>query len=163
MTLLAGFLDVVVRGIGLVAFSAAVGGVAFALLVLRPFSGDLSLPLLRRSLRLIVWGGVGVAVTQLMSLLLQLAALGPPDGWPVLALLLTDFGAVATLRVFLAVALAAAALSCFCFIRQTLKAGESKELPVVVRVNANVPASMKEMKVRYEFYPLQKFPGARGQ
>lgn len=108
MTLLAGFLDVVVRGIGLVAFSAAVGGVAFALLVLRPFSRDLSLPLLRRSLRLIVWGGVGVAVTQLMSLLLQLAALGPPDGWPILAFVQTEFAAVATLRVFLAVALAAA-------------------------------------------------------
>jgi hypothetical protein len=54
-------------------------------------------------------------------------------------------------------------LSCFCFIRQTLKAGESKELPVVVRVNANLPASIKEVKVRYEFYPLQKFPGGRGQ
>jgi len=54
-------------------------------------------------------------------------------------------------------------LSCFCFIRQTLKAAESKELPVVVRVNATLPASIKEMKVRYEFYPLQKFPGGRGQ
>jgi len=33
----------------------------------------------------------------------------------------------------------------------------------MTRVNADLPASIKEMKVRYEFSPLQKFPGGRGQ
>jgi len=38
MTLLAGFLDVLLRGFGLIALSAAVGGVAYALVVLRAVS-----------------------------------------------------------------------------------------------------------------------------
>lgn len=54
-------------------------------------------------------------------------------------------------------------LNCFCFVRQTLKPGESRELPVTFRVNGNAPKSVREMKVRYKFYPLERFPprGAR--
>ncbi len=47
---------------------------------------------------------------------------------------------------------------CFCFLQQTLDPGEEQELPVVFRVNYEVPDSIRQMRVRYEFYPIEKFP-----
>ncbi len=49
-------------------------------------------------------------------------------------------------------------ISCFCFLQQTLKPGEEKTLPVVFRVNDEIPASIKTLRVRYEFYPIDRFP-----
>ncbi len=49
-------------------------------------------------------------------------------------------------------------VTCFCFIEQALKPGEARDLPVVFRVSGNAPKSIKEMQVRYEFYPLDRFP-----
>lgn len=49
-------------------------------------------------------------------------------------------------------------ISCFCFLRRTLKPGEEDLLPVVFRVSYDLPASIKEIRVRYEFYPLDQFP-----
>lgn len=54
-------------------------------------------------------------------------------------------------------------ISCFCFFQQTLKPGEEKTLPVVFRVNYEVPASLKAMRVRYEFYPIDQFPEGTSQ
>ncbi len=54
-------------------------------------------------------------------------------------------------------------ISCFCFLQQTLKPGQEERLPVVFRVNYDIPTSIKNIRVRYEFYPLEKFPeGTRG-
>lgn len=50
-------------------------------------------------------------------------------------------------------------ISCFCFLQQTLKPGEEELLPVAFRVNYEVPTSIREMRVRYEFYPIEQFPG----
>lgn len=47
---------------------------------------------------------------------------------------------------------------CFCFIQQTLEPGEEKQFSVVFRVNYDIPDSITQMRVRYEFYPLESFP-----
>ena len=49
-------------------------------------------------------------------------------------------------------------VQCFCFIQQTLAPGEEKEFPLVFRVNWNVPEELKEFRVTYEFFPIDKFP-----
>lgn len=49
-------------------------------------------------------------------------------------------------------------IQCFCFIQQTLAPGEEKELPLVFRVGWNVSKEVKEFRIKYEFYPIDKFP-----
>ncbi|MFQ5521172.1 MAG: cytochrome c oxidase assembly protein, partial [Candidatus Methylomirabilia bacterium] len=49
-------------------------------------------------------------------------------------------------------------ISCFCFLQQTLAPGEEQMLPVIFRVNYDLPAAIREMQVRYEFYPIEQFP-----
>ncbi len=49
-------------------------------------------------------------------------------------------------------------IQCFCFIQQTLVPGEEKEFPLVLRINATVPADLQEFSVNYQFYPIEKFP-----
>jgi len=49
-------------------------------------------------------------------------------------------------------------VTCFCFFEQTLAAGETQELPVIFRVKYDAPESVRRMRVRYEFYPLEHFP-----
>lgn len=54
-------------------------------------------------------------------------------------------------------------ISCFCFLEQRLKPGESAELPLVFRVDFDVPETIRQFSVRYEFFPLTGFPeGAAG-
>lgn len=49
-------------------------------------------------------------------------------------------------------------IQCFCFIQQTLAPGEVKEFPLIFRINWDTPAEVKELRVSYEFYPIDKFP-----
>jgi Cytochrome c oxidase assembly protein CtaG/Cox11 len=49
-------------------------------------------------------------------------------------------------------------VQCFCFIRETLKPGEAKELPLVFRLRGAVPDNVKEFTLDYQFYPIEKFP-----
>ena len=49
-------------------------------------------------------------------------------------------------------------VNCFCFLQQTLGPGEEELLPVVFRVDYDVPDDVQQMQVRYEFYPADKFP-----
>jgi hypothetical protein len=49
-------------------------------------------------------------------------------------------------------------VQCFCFIRETLGPGETKEFPLVFRVTGAVPDSIKEFHLTYVFYPIEKFP-----
>jgi hypothetical protein len=49
-------------------------------------------------------------------------------------------------------------VACFCLLQQTLGPGESREVPVVFRVSYDLADTTKEMRVRYEYYPLEKFP-----
>lgn len=48
-------------------------------------------------------------------------------------------------------------IQCFCFIQITLAPGEEKELPLVFRVHWDVPRDVKEFRVTYDFYPIEKF------
>ncbi|MBI3106804.1 MAG: hypothetical protein HYY95_14750, partial [Candidatus Rokubacteria bacterium] len=72
MTLLAGFLDVLLRGLGLVALSAAVGGVSYALWTLRPLASSSALlgAAVKRTLTLIVLGAAVLAASRLIVLVL---------------------------------------------------------------------------------------------
>lgn len=109
MTLLAGFLDVLLRGLGLVAFSIAVGGVAFLLLLGAGRTGPSALDARARarSLRLIAGAALTLAVTTTMALGLKPWALASPDGrWPVLAFLGTEYAVGGVLRVAAAALLA---------------------------------------------------------
>jgi cytochrome c oxidase assembly protein subunit 11 len=47
-------------------------------------------------------------------------------------------------------------LECFCFSDQTLAPGEAREMPVVFRVKAGVPADMSTISVSYTFFEKPK-------
>ncbi|HYB71246.1 MAG TPA: CopD family protein [Candidatus Bathyarchaeia archaeon] len=114
MTLLAGFLDVLLRGLGAVGLSAAVGGLVYLLVVLRPWSmldspgpDALAPAARRRALRLIAAGALVVAGSEaLLLLVVHPWALADETGrWPLRAFLTTEFGLAGSARVGLALAL----------------------------------------------------------
>jgi putative copper resistance protein D len=113
MTLLAGLLDVMLRGLGLVALSAAVGGLAYALWGLRPLAplSSLGAAAVRRTLGLIVLGCVVLAGSRaLLLLVIHPWALADERGrWPVMEFLATDFGRAGLVSIALSLALAGAA------------------------------------------------------
>jgi copper resistance protein D len=113
MTLLAGFLDVLLRGFGAVGLSAAVGGLVYVLVVLRPWSasGGLSAAARRRALTSIAAGALVVAGSQaLLLLVVHPWALADEAGrWPLRDFLTTEFGLAGAGRVVLALLLAAVA------------------------------------------------------
>ena len=47
---------------------------------------------------------------------------------------------------------------CFCYLQQTLAPGEEKLFAVVFRPSYEIPDTITEMHVRYEFFPLDAFP-----
>jgi len=49
-------------------------------------------------------------------------------------------------------------VQCFCFIQQSLRPGEEAELPLIFRVEWNIPAEVRDFYVHYEFYPVESFP-----
>jgi hypothetical protein len=49
-------------------------------------------------------------------------------------------------------------LQCFCLIRETLRPGEEKELPLTFRLKEPLPPEIKQVEVRYLFYPIESFP-----
>jgi copper resistance protein D len=103
-----GFVDVVLRGLGLVAQALAIGGVAFVMLVLRPTAGldtDLA-PLARRALRIVTVAAVAVVLVQVALVLTMLLALDAGQGWPVAALARTGYFGAAVARIAAAVTLA---------------------------------------------------------
>jgi putative copper resistance protein D len=109
MAQLAGFLDVLLRGFGAVGLSAAVGGLGYVLLVLRPGRDARGLVGLARdrAVRLIEAGAlVLVATTALLLLVVHPWALADPAGrWPLREFLTTDFGMAGLARVGLALLL----------------------------------------------------------
>jgi len=111
MTLLAGFLDVLLRGVGTVGLSAAVGGLVYVLLVLRPApgAGGLVAAARARALALIAAGALAVAgATALLLLVVHPWALADEAGrWPLGQFLTTEFGLAALGRLALALLLLA--------------------------------------------------------
>jgi putative copper resistance protein D len=112
MAQLAGFLDVLLRGFGTVGLSAAVGGLGYVLLVLRPGAGAGGLvgAARDRAVRLIEAGALVVAATTaLLLLIVHPWALADQAGrWPLHEFLTTDFGIAGLARVGLALLLVAA-------------------------------------------------------
>ena len=111
MAQLAGFLDVLLRGFGTVGLAAAVGGLAYILLVLRPDPGaGLAGAARDRAIRLIEAGALLVAATTaLLLLVVHPWALADETGrWPLRDFLTTHFGLAGLGRVTLALLLVAA-------------------------------------------------------
>ncbi|OGK87107.1 MAG: hypothetical protein A2050_13460 [Candidatus Rokubacteria bacterium GWA2_73_35] len=108
---MAGFFDVLLRGLTLVLASLALGGVAFTLLVLRAEPHAKPDAATRRALRAIALGGAGAALAQAAVGLVALAELARVgEGWPVGLFAQTLFARAASVRVVLGVALALVAL-----------------------------------------------------
>ncbi|HWP73826.1 MAG TPA: CopD family protein, partial [Methylomirabilota bacterium] len=112
MAQLAGFLDVLLRGFGTVGLAAAVGGLAYILLVLRPGpgAGGLGGAARDRAVGLIEAGALLVAATTaLLLLVVHPWALADETGrWPLRDFLTTHFGLAELGRVTLALLLVAA-------------------------------------------------------
>jgi putative copper resistance protein D len=114
MTLLAGFLDVLLRGIGLIALCASVGGLAYAVVVLRvlgraplgPFPDG---P--RAVLGLVSLGALVLALSRAVVLfVLHPWVLADAAGrWPVADFVATSFGRASVVGIALAAGLAVAA------------------------------------------------------
>lgn len=45
-------------------------------------------------------------------------------------------------------------ISCFCFQRQELKAGETREMPLVFYVSPDLPANVQEISLSYSMFPV---------
>jgi len=105
VTLLAGFLDVLLRGLGSVGLSAAVGGIVYCLLVLRPLGprSPLHEAALGRALWLIGAGALALAASEavLLFLIHPWALADARGGWPVREFLDTQFGRAGLIRIVL--------------------------------------------------------------
>jgi putative copper resistance protein D len=109
----AGFVDVLLRGLALCGQAAAIGGVLFALIVLRPAlrqRPELA-PLLGRLLILVAAGAAALTVGQLLALTVQQIALAGGQSWPVREVLGTAYFQASALRVLICVALVVGALA----------------------------------------------------
>ena len=109
---MAGFIDVLLRGLALCGQAAAIGGVLFALLVLKPAlrqRPELS-PLLGRLLILVAAGAVTVTAGQLLTLTVQQVVLATGRAWLIREVLGTAYFQASILRVLTCVALVAGAL-----------------------------------------------------
>jgi putative copper resistance protein D len=98
----AGFVDVLLRGLALCGQAVAIGGVLFALLLLRPAlpEGGAARSRLARSLALTAIGAAAVAAAQLLSLGVQLSVLADAGaGWPVAEVVRTSFFRAGALRI----------------------------------------------------------------
>lgn len=54
-------------------------------------------------------------------------------------------------------------IHCFCYLQQTLAPGEEKQFAVVFRPSYETPDAVTELRVRYEFFPLDAFPAEPGK
>ncbi len=113
MTLLAGFLDVMLRGISLVAFATAVGGIAYVLWALRPlqeWTAHLG-GIVQRALKLIAIAAFALAAAKATTLfVLHPWTLADESGrWPIAALLATDYARAGLIAIAIALALGALA------------------------------------------------------
>jgi putative copper resistance protein D len=105
----AGFVDVLLRGLILCGQAVALGGVAFVLVVLAPVvrvRPDLG-RLRERAFRLIVLGAGTVALAQILALLVQLTALAHGGEWPVADVSETVFFRVGVGRILAALGMVA--------------------------------------------------------
>jgi hypothetical protein len=108
LVLLQGFLEVLFKALILLGLSLSVGGVAFALIVIRPTSASNAFPAaaLRRTLAIVALGSAVVFLFQLIILAIEpLAFTDEPGTWPISAFLETGFARAGLVRAFFAVCL----------------------------------------------------------
>lgn len=110
---MAGFLDVLLRGLGLTGQAMAIGGVLFAVLVLRPAARTLPTlgVVVRWTLRLGAAGAASMIAAQALALGVQLGALRDESGWPVSAVLATSYLRAGVAKMVLCALIIAAALA----------------------------------------------------
>lgn len=109
---MAGFIDVLLRGLILCAQAVTLGGVAFALLVLTPAARvrpDLG-PLRERTFLLIALGAATIAVAQSLALILQVRTLAGAEAWPIADVSETTFFRVGVARIVAALGVVTAVL-----------------------------------------------------
>ncbi|MGH8582968.1 MAG: copper resistance D family protein [Gammaproteobacteria bacterium] len=110
MTQLAGFLDVVLRGLALIGLATSIGGVPYALWSLRPLQASTSAEreAVRLALHWVMLGAMLVAAARaVLTLVLQPWTLAEPGGrWPLVEFLGTDHARAMLASIGLAVALA---------------------------------------------------------
>lgn len=94
------FLDILLRGLSLSSQAVALGGIAFALLIVNSLARTEAdfLPRLRWTLGLTAVAAFGVAVAHSLSLVLQLHALADESGWPLPQVLATTYSRVILIR-----------------------------------------------------------------
>src|SRR5262245_16382559 len=99
--IMAGFAAVLLRGLALSGQAVAIGGVLFAIVVLRPATRarPALVPLLGRSRRLIAVGAGVAAVAQALSLTTQLSQLADERGWPFWQILSTGYFEASLIRI----------------------------------------------------------------
>jgi putative copper resistance protein D len=109
---MAGFVDVLLRGLALVCASLVVGGMAWTRWVLRAEAHAKPDAATRRALRVVAASALAVAATQIALMLVALAALADAHGvWPLALYFETAFARVAALRTGLGLGVAALALT----------------------------------------------------
>ena len=106
---MAGFIDVLLRGLILVFASLVLGGVAWTRLVLRAEPHVKPSPATTLALRGVAVAAAAAALGQTCTLLVALAEVGGPAGWPLGPFLGTTFARAALVRVGLALAIVALA------------------------------------------------------
>jgi len=118
----AGFADVLLRGLALCGQAAAIGGVLFALVVLKPalrprpelspagLSPSGLSPMMGRLLILVAAGAAAVTAGQLLSLTVQQMVLSGGQDWPIRLVLGTAYFQASALRVLICGALVVGAL-----------------------------------------------------
>jgi len=134
----AGFLDVLLRGLALSGQAMAIGGVLFAALVLRPAArAEPALGTLRgRTLTLIATGAGAVIVAQALSLSVQFGALIDETGWPLRAVVATSYFRASLVKALLCLLMIAGAV--------TLRRRERGDRwwPVLIGLAALLPVSV---------------------
>jgi copper resistance protein D len=97
----AGFLDVLLRGLAHCGQALAIGGVLFAFVVLRPVIRQRPslAPLLQRSRILAAIGAAGAAAAQALSLYTQVHQLADERGWPLREILTTAYFEASLVRI----------------------------------------------------------------
>jgi putative copper resistance protein D len=99
---MSGFIDVLLRGLALVAGALSLGGIVFARAVLAAGPGVKPDPASARALRLAAAGGAIVVATQVAMMTVSLGALAQTHGgWPIGPYLETAFARAAAVRVVL--------------------------------------------------------------
>ena len=111
---MAGFIDVILRGAILVFASLVLGGVVWTRWVLRAEPHAKPAPATALALRGVALAAAAAAVAQTSTLLVALSEVGGvagPEGWPLGAFFATTFARAAVLRVALALAIGALAVT----------------------------------------------------